>query len=682
MQANVSQKGFRTSAKARAAGGAHRFEDETIRPETWTASDGEDVIRGEHPVESPTETTPRAVVVDTSASPYARLWPLPLTAVRLADTFWEPRRQVNRRVTLPSQYRRCEETGRIDNFRRAAGETQGPFQGRYYNDSDVYKWVEAAAFALAADPDPEVERCLDAVVREICDAQGPDGYLNTYFTFERAGERWSNLKDLHELYCAGHLFQAAAALYRCTGRADLLQTALRYADHICEVFGPEGRPGTCGHQEIEMALVELYRLTARERYLEQARRFIEARGRKPPVIGGSPYHQDHLPFRAMDAVVGHAVRMVYYCCGAADVVAETGDREYLAALERLWDSMVHRRMYVTGGIGSRYEGEAFGADFELPNDRAYAESCAAIGSIMWNWRMLMLTGEACFADVIENTLYNAMLPSLSLDGEQYFYQNPLANDGSHRRQPWFECACCPPNIARMLASLPSYYYSASVEGAWVHLYGRSAATIPIHAGGSVTLVQKTSYPWDGDVEIEVETDAPEPFSLFLRIPDWCEGAWVTVNGGPATADALPGTYVQLQRQWATGDVVRIALPMPVTRIEGHPYVPNNAGRVALRRGPLVYCVEETDLGFDPRDLLLPAEGELAAHWEPELLGGVVVLRGPALAADHGGAWGGALYQKAGATPVPLVREATLTAVPYFAWANRQPGGMAVWLRAV
>jgi uncharacterized protein len=623
-----------------------------------------------------------SIVVDTSGSPHARLRSVPVSAVRLADAFWEPRRRVNQSVTLHSQYRQCEETGRIDNFRRAAGKKQIPFQGRYYNDSDVYKWVEAAAYALAAGPDPELERMLGVVVREIVEAQAPDGYLNTYFTFERAGERWTNLRDLHELYCAGHLFQAAVAHHRCTGREDLLEAALRYADHICEVFGPDGREGTCGHQEIEMALVELYRLSGRERYLTQARLFIERRGRKPPVIGGSPYHQDHAPFRALDAVVGHAVRMVYYCAGAADLYAETGEGEYLGALERLWDSMVRRRMYVTGGIGSRYEGEAFGGDYELPNDRAYAESCAAIGSIMWNWRMLLLTGEARFADVLETALYNGVMAGLSLDGECYFYQNPLADTGKHRRQPWFECACCPPNIARLLASLPGYFYGVSDDGAWVHLYGRSTASVTLPGGPAVTLAQKTNYPWNGDVEIHVQTGTPAVFSLFLRIPPWSEGAWIEVNGLPVEVRTEPGTYAEVRREWRSGDMVRLSLPMPVLRVESHPHVTNNGGRVALRRGPFIYCVEQADLnGTDPRDLVLPEDSSLEPAWEPDLLGGVVALRGLAVVQGLGAEWDGDLYRKAGQTGPPSWHPIEFTAIPYYAWANREPGGMAVWIRS-
>jgi uncharacterized protein len=631
------------------------------------------------PVETPLAR--ECVVVDTGASPHASLRPVPLGAVRLTDAFWEPRRRVNHSVTLPSQYRRCEETGRIDNFRRAAGKKQLPFQGRYYNDSDVYKWVEAAAFTLSEGPDPGLEEMLETVVREIRDAQQPDGYLNTYFALERQGERWSNLRDLHELYCAGHLVQAAVAHFRCTGRRELLEVAQRLADHVCDVFGPEGRVGTCGHQEIEMALVELYRATGTARYLTQARLFIERRGREPAVLGGSPYHQDHAPFRSLGEVTGHAVRMVYYCCGAADLYAETGDAEYMAALERLWDSMVHRRMYVTGGIGSRYEGEAFGGDFELPNDRAYAETCAAIGSIMWNWRMLQVTGEPRFADVLETALYNGFPAGLSLEGDRYFYQNPLADTGGHRRQPWFDCACCPPNIARMLAALPAYFYSTSDQGVWAHLYAESTAALRV-TGREVRLRQETRYPWDGEVRILVEeAGAGGPFSLFLRMPGWCAGAAIRVNGEPAPAPA-PGSYAEVRREWRAGDEVRLSLPMPAVRLESHPYVTNNAGRVALRRGPLIYCVEQGDLGgADPRSLVLPAGSTVEAEWRPDLLGGVVILRAPALAAQSHPDRGECLYRPAKETPAPAACRAELAAVPYYAWANREPGGMAVWIHA-
>jgi DUF1680 family protein len=578
------------------------------------------------------------VVVDASRSPNCRLRPLPLTAVRLEDEFWAPRLRLNREVTLPAQYEQCEQTGRIDNFRRAAGKKQIPFQGIYFNDSDVYKWVEAAAYALALDSDPRLQRMLDTVVGEIADAQDADGYLNTYFTFERKAERWTDLRVKHELYCAGHLFQAAIAHHRAIHplrgypESRLLDVAVRFADHILATFGPDARPGACGHEEIEMALVELYRETGQKRYLRQAQFFLDQRGQNPPVLGGSPNVQDHMPFRELEQMVGHAVRMVYLTCGAADIYAETGEPALIDTLERLWQNMVERQTYITGGIGARYEGEAFGADYELPNDRAYAETCAAIGRMMWNWRMLALHGEARFADELERSLYNGVLSGLSLDGQTYFYQNPLADGGKHRRQPWFGCACCPPNISRLLASLPGYFYGISTEGVWAHLYAAGSATTALPGGAHVTLTQRTRYPWSGEVEIAVETDAHDPFSLFLRIPGWCESASATVNGKPVEAAVPSGEYLKLHRSWRSGDAVELSLPMPVQRVESHPYVSSNHGRVALRRGPLVYCLEAVDHpGADLRDIELPAEAELETSFDPALLGGVVVVRAEAIA---------------------------------------------------
>lgn len=624
-----------------------------------------------------------AVIVDTSRSAHARLRPVPLTAVQLTDAFWQPRRRINREVTLPSQYRHCEETGRIDNFRRAAGKKALPFQGRFYNDSDVYKWLEAAAWTLATEDDPALTQTMEAVIDEIADAQQPDGYLNTYFTFERAGERWSNLRDLHELYCAGHLIQAAVAHHRATGGSRLLAVARRLADHICDTFGPEAegkKPLTDGHEEIEMALVELARTTGETKYLRQAQFFLDIRGQG--TIGGSPYHQDHQPFRDLDRMTGHAVRAVYYNAGAADLLAETGEAALRTALDRLWDNMTQKQMYVSGGIGSRYEGEAFGRDYELPNERAYTETCAAIGSVMWNWRMLQLTGDARYADVLELTLYNGVLAGLSLDGQFYFYQNPLADDGTHRREPWFGCACCPPNIARLLASLPGYFYSASHEDVWVHLYAESAAQIALPDGQAVGLRQETRYPWDGNIALRV--DGAGEFSLRLRIPAWCEvGAALEVNGQSFAGATLPGSYAEIRRDWQPGDTVRLHLPLPPRRVECHPYAVENVGRVALMRGPLLYCVEEADHpGVDLRDLVLPASSGLSAEFMPDLLGGVIALRGEAEAAPPTSDWSGRLYRTAIPRPErPSARRIALTAIPYYAWANREPGRMQVWIRS-
>jgi len=626
----------------------------------------------------------RAVVVDTSRSRYARLRPIPLAAVKLADAFWAPRRQVNREVTLPAQYRLCEETGRVDNFRRAAGKKDVPFQGVYFfNDSDVYKWLEAVAWTLATDEDPALLQMAEATIAEIADAQQPNGYLDTYFTFDKAAERWTNLRDMHELYCAGHLIQAAIAHHRATHSDRLLSVAQRLADHVCEVFGPakEGkRPGTPGHEEIEMALVELARETGRPEYRQQAQFFLDARGRG--LIGGSAYHQDHKPFRELDRMAGHAVRAVYLNAGAADLYAETGETALRVALDRLWDNMTARQMYVSGGIGSRYEGEAFGRDYELPNERAYAETCAAIGSVMWSWRMLALGGDARYADALELTLYNGVLAGLSLDGQSYFYRNPLAGDGTHRRQPWFDCACCPPNVARLLASLPGYFYSLSDEGVWVHLYAAGAVRFFLADGRSVGLIHHTRYPWDGEVVIEIEGEGA--FALMLRVPGWCEeGATLEINGRPFDSTLVPGSYARVHRTWRRGDAVRLNLPLPVRRVECHPYVAGNAGRVALMRGPLLYCVEQADNpAMDLRDLFLPGDAGLSTRFCPDLLGGVVALQGQAQVIPPGAAWSDRLYRAVRPAAVKTESQPVeVMAIPYYAWANREPGAMQVWLQS-
>ncbi|MGH3144611.1 MAG: glycoside hydrolase family 127 protein, partial [Rubrobacter sp.] len=510
--------------------------------------------------------------------------------------------------------------------------------------------------------------------------------LNTYFTFERANERWTDF-DLHEMYCAGHLFQAAVAHFRATGSERLLDVATRFADHICDTFGPEDgkRRAIDGHEEVEMALVELSRVTGNRRYLEQARFFVDARGYgllgRPYGQHDPSYSQDHTPFREQDEVVGHAVRALYLYSGAADVYAETGEPELLEALDRLWINMTTRRMYVSGGLGSRYEGEAFGEDYELPNERAYTETCAAIASVMWNWRMLMLDGEARYADLMEHTLYNAVLPGLSLEGRDYFYQNPLADNGAHRRQPWFGCACCPPNVARLLASLPGYFYGISGDTIWVHLYAEGSATAELE-DRTVRLAQRTDYPWDGKVEIEVRDEGD--FGLMLRVPSWCESGYaVRVNGEAVDVPLSSGSYVEIRRTWRTGDTVGLNLPMPLRLIECHPHVAENFGRVALMRGPLLYCVEQADNpGLDPRDIVLLSDQDPSSRFEPDLLGGVTALTVSAGVLAPDGAWNDRLYRSAPASPDDRKGEPVeLTAVPYYAWANREPGAMRVWLHS-
>jgi len=625
-----------------------------------------------------TETARAAVVVDTRHSPFCRLRPLSLSAVRLTDTFWEPRRQINCTRTLPSQYQQCAETGRLDNFRRAAGLSHGAFQGRFFNDSDVYKWLEAAAWTLATVPDTRLQALVDEAIALIAAAQDTDGYLNTYFTGERIPERWTNLAVMHEFYCAGHLIQAAVAHHRATGSRALLDVAIRFADHIDGVFGAGKRAGAPGHPEIEMALVELARDTGERRYLHLAQFFIAQRGQQPAVSCGREYCQDHEPFRDQRAVVGHAVRALYLYAGATDLYAETGDGAVWDSVTALWRDLQERKVYVTGGAGARYEGEAFGDAYELPNRRAYTETCAAIAHVMWAWRMLLVTGEARFADALETTLYNGVLSGLSLDGETYFYQNPLADRGGHRRQPWFGTACCPPNIARLLAALPGYVYTTSDEGLWVHLYATGTATATLVEVGAVTLRQRTDYPWDGAIALTVELAEAALFSLFLRVPSWAEGAGVTVNDEVIGEPVQPGHYVEIRRRWARGDVVRLALPLPVRLVSSHPYVINNRDRVALLRGPLVYCLEAADHpGVDPWDLVLPTDAAWRVEREPDLLGGITVLRTDAfMRVDNG--WEGRLYRPFDMrSPAPM--RVPLTAIPYYAWANRAAGPMLVWL---
>jgi len=637
----------------------------------------------------------RAVVVDTAGSPFARLKPVGVDRVSLVDKLWAPRMEINQRTMIPDQYRVLEDTGRMDNLRAAGGLKDAAFRGMYFNDSDVYKWVEAASWGMVGGGSAAIARDLEEAVKVICAAQQDDGYLNSYFMGDKAGLRWSNLRDMHELYCAGHFIQAAVANKRATGDPRLLATARRLADHIDGVFGPPGsgkKEGAPGHEEIEMALVELWRQTREKRYLDLAGYFVSARGKG--LAGGDAYHQDHKRFTQMAEVTGHAVRAVYLNAGAADLLAENGDAAIGAALEKMWTNMVERRMYVTGGIGARHEGEAFGSDFELPNARAYSETCAAIGNAMWSWRMFVLDGDAKYMDIFELALLNGVLPGVSLGGKSYSYVNPLETDGGHRRSAWFDCACCPPNVARMLASVPGYFFCVSKEGVWVNMYASGIARIMLQDSREVTLKTETGYPWNGRVDISVGGEGE--FTMFLRIPGWCEGACVSVNGQAAEVEAAPGSYAALKRDWRPGDEVTLYLPMEAVKVKSHPRVLENTGRVALMRGPIVYCVEKADNpGGDVRDLVISGHGAIEAEWKPELGGGVIVLKGTGRFAPPDEGWNGVLYRsrraRPGAVRANLLAAARLIeehkgkvpfiAVPYNVWGNREGGPMSVWVRA-
>jgi len=638
-----------------------------------------------------------------------RLKPLSLQNVAIADPFWTPRLETNRAVTLPIEYEQLQVTGRIDAWRLKwkPGDSDPP---HHFWDSDAAKWIEAAGYSLAVHPDPDLQAQVDAVIDLIAAAQQPDGYLNIHFTVVEPENRWRNLRDMHELYCAGHLIEAAVVYYQGTGNRTLLDVLCRYADYIASVFGPEPgqKRGYPGHEEIELALVKLYRATGERRYLNLARFFIDERGQQPHYydiearergedpgawrLGRYDYNQSHRPVREQEAAEGHAVRAMYLFSGMADVAAETGDETLLAACRRLWENVTTRRMYVTGGVGSAATGERFTYDYDLPNDLAYAETCAAIGLVFWAHRMAQLEADARYADVMERALYNGVLSGVSLDGKRFFYANPLEVDPvamegrsdlyrssvvTPERQEWFGCACCPPNLARLLASLGGYAYSVDEEArsAYVHLYMGGRASLSF-GGHPLELEQTTRYPWEGEVRIAVRTEGEMPFALAVRVPGWCRGASLAVNERPLDVSSiLRRGYAWIERTWREGDVVTLRLPMPVERIEAHPAVHDDAGRVALQRGPMVYCLEQADNGPHLRDLALPRDARLEATYDADLLGGVVVIRGQGRRRDIT-AWRGHLYRPAGSA----TRSLTVTAIPYYAWANRGPGEMLVWIR--
>jgi DUF1680 family protein len=582
-----------------------------------------------------------------------RLTPVPFTKVEVDDVFWAPRIEANRVATIPIAYRHSEETGRIDAWKLDWREGKEPVPHPYW-DSDVAKWIEAAAYSLSAHPDPELEGRVDRVVDMIAAAQQPDGYLNVYFTVVAPEKRWANLGMWHELYCAGHLIEAAVAYHEATGKRKLLDVVCRYADHIDSVFGPGKRDGCPGHQEIELALIRLYRATGERRYLELARFFLDRRGSRPSFF-----------LREMEALDFEDGRMNRHFFGA-DVAAETGDAALLAACKRLWKSVCGRRMYVTGGIGASSANEGFTADHDLPNASAYAETCAAIGLVFWNHRLLQLDCDGRYADVMERALYNGALSGVSLEGESFFYENPLESRGDVHRQPWFAVSCCPPNIARLLASFGQYVYSESRSQACVHLYVQGRGELDL-GGRKVVLEQKTGYPWKEKVAITVRPQGAAEFTLALRIPGWCSGARAKLEGRSLRlAPLMRKGYARIRRRWNPGDRIELTLPMPVERVEANPAVAADAGRVALQRGPLVYCLEEVDNGANLNDLILPRNAKLGAKFERRLLGGAMVVRARARRADRA-AWRDALYHFVGSKTKP----STLTAVPYCVWDNRR-----------
>ncbi|MFF3906276.1 glycoside hydrolase family 127 protein [Streptomyces sp. NPDC001848] len=643
-----------------------------------------------------TRTTPPSPgPVRPSPGAYTALRP---AAVGIGEGFWHARREVNARTSIPQGPHLLESAGNLHNLQVVAGTAEGQFQGTYpFQDSDVYKWLEAASWQLAhqteLEDDGQLADAVDRIVALVADAQQPDGYLNTWFQLREGGKRYEDLRWGHELYCAGHLIQAAVAHHRATGGAELLDVARRFADHIDSVFGPpgSGKPidGIDGHPEVESALVELYRETGEHRYLDLAAYFVDRHGHG--LLGNEAYCQDRVPLREATNVEGHAVRQLYLLAAAADLATETGEAELRAATERLWRAMTATKTYLTGGLGAHHDEEDFGDPYELPNERAYCETCAAIASVQWSWRMALLTGEARYSDLIERTLYNGFLAGVSLDGERWLYVNPLqvrdghtdtGGDQSARRTRWFRCACCPPNVMRLLASLEHYLASTDAGGLQIHQYvtGRYEGDID---GAPVAMSAVTDYPWHGAIALTVE-EAPEgrPWTLSLRVPQWCREYRVRV--GDTTYDhtdaPVDDGWLRLERAWAPGDQVVLELALEPRLTAADPRVDAVRGCVAIERGPLVYCLEQVDHpggGLD--DVVIDTTRPLAVKHRPDLLGGVttVVAAGLRRHIPDAGWWP---YRTAESPEDPSAGEPLeLTAIPYYAWANRQDGSMRVWL---
>ena len=636
----------------------------------------------------PTEDWKTSGVLDLSKSPHARLKTVPISSVTIREGFWSGRRQTNLDSSIPSMHDELIAHGRMDNFLRLEAKSDAPQRGPVYSDSDIYKWLEAVGFALQSGDQPQLRATAQTMIREVAAAQEPGGYLNTYYDGDRRGERMlpATQETGHELYCIGHLLQSAIAWYRATGDETFLAVGTRFVDDFLLPGygpGPDQKPIVAGHPEIEMSLIELYRTTGNRRYLDLSGYILHGDSRIPLTPRQIAYMFCGIPFTSRTKLEGHAVRAMYACCGATDYYLETGDAEYWKTLNALWNDLSQHQLYITGGVGARAAGEAFGDAYELPNARAYGESCAAIGNMMWNWRMLAATGDAKFTDVIERALYNGINSGMSLDGRTYCYRNPLAFDpssGDKIRNPWYDTTCCPPNLERTLASLPGYFYSTSDDGVYVHLYDSSELNWRLHDGNGLNIVQRTRYPWEGGIRLEVSPAHPAEFTLYLRIPAWSARSAVRVNGESVTA-FNPGQYLAIRRRWASGDSVELSLDMTPQILRANPAVTENTGRVAFQRGPVVFCMEGLDQPTPPRQHNLAgysvkSSGATNAAYDAALLDGVTVL-------EHQGSHedmppSSSLYFAAD-TPQPAAGPATLKLIPYYSWANREPSEMQVWI---
>ncbi len=620
---------------------------------------------------------------------------VPFTDVHFTDDFWLPRMEINRTVSIPSAFHQCEINGRFDNFALAGGLIKGEHKGDFsFDDTDPYKIIEGASYSLAVKYDPKLDAYLDSVITLIAAAQEPDGYLTTCVTNKCTrlsgwwgSSRWEKINS-HELYNSGHLYEAAVAHYKATGKKTLLNVAIKNADLVCQVFGPnEGQKHVpSGHPIIEMALAKLYNVTDDEKYLKMARYFVDETGRGTDGHKLSPYSQDHKPIIDQDEIVGHAVRAGYLFSGVTDVASLQHDKKLFDAVNRVWENMASKKLYLNGGIGSRPQGEGFGPNYELNNFNNYCETCASIANVYWNQRMFLATGDSKYIDVLERTLYNGLIAGVSLSGDKFFYDNPMGTSGGHARQQWFGCACCPGNVTRFMASVPGYVYAIDKKDVYVNLFVGGNSKLKV-GDTEVELVQKTQYPWNGDVEIDVTPNKNDKFTLLVRIPGWAKNkpvpsdlyayvdgsnpqVKVLVNGSETKKHTRAGYWV-IEREWKKGDKVTLTMDMPVRRVEANPQVRYDKGLLAMERGPILYALESIDQKRDYIfDIVIPRDSKIESHFEKNLLNGVVVLEGNAFAVEKDSASGKVIEK-------PL----TFKAIPYSTWNNRGIGQMVVWTPA-
>jgi hypothetical protein len=638
--------------------------------------------------------------VDNSHSPNSSYRVLFNGAIKFTSGFWAERQAINHTVSLKHGYAMLNKAGNLHNLKMAAGWETGTYRGMNFSDETVYKWLEGLGWELGRVPDDELQALANDVISLIAAAQQPDGYLNSYYQVVEPDRKWSDLDFSHELYCAGHLIQAAIAFKRAVGDERLLEITARFVNHIESVFGPGKKEEACGHPEIEMALVELSRLTGEERYLHLAQFFVDLRGRKKMRgvgANGPEYHQDHVAVREADGVAGHAVRQMYLMTAVADLYMESGEKALLETSHRLWDDMLRGKIYVTGGVGSRYDGESFGESYELPADQCYCETCAAIGNFFWNWRLLLSSGESRYADLMERLMYNGILSSPGLDGASFFYVNPLMlrngryvrlstnPDKEHKssgRPEWHSVACCPSNTMRLLASLPNYFVTSNEAGIQIHQYSNMEVFHQLRERDPVALKLETKYPWDGRVKITVMESGEQPWKLALRMPGWCQNFSLKVND-QEKYDRLQKGYLMIERAWKVGDVVETEFAMPPFLVEADPRIDSVRGCVALQRGPIVYCLEQHDQepGVNLLDVEIDPSEELTDHWQNDLLGGVMTLEGIGFQPDRSDWLANKLYR-----PLALSnekrssdRKVRLKAIPYYAWGNRGLKSMRVWV---